>query len=70
MGVEVARRPISDKLARELESYRGEWVAIKRGHVVVHSRRASELVNELARKKDRDATIHFVANDPHAVFVL
>jgi hypothetical protein len=66
----VAERVISDQLAQDLSSYRGQWVAIKDSKVVAASVEATDLLKQLRDRKVVGAALHRVPEDPQSVYIL
>jgi hypothetical protein len=66
----VAERVISDQLAQDLGSYRGQWVAIKNSKIVAASADAGDLLRQLRDKKVNGAALHRVPEDPRALYIL
>jgi hypothetical protein len=66
----VAERLISDQIAQDLSSYRGQWVAIKNSKIVAASAEAGDLLKQLRDKKVAGAALHRVPEDPRAVYIL
>jgi hypothetical protein len=64
----VAER--EDILAPDLDKYRGQWVAIKDGHVVAAAKNVVDLVRDLTDRNIDGAALHRVAESPNAAFVL
>lgn len=64
----VVDRPVVSE--HELDKYRGKWVAIKDGIVVI----AGETPSEILRKvRDQDLSgwvLDRVPEDPHAIYIL
>jgi hypothetical protein len=65
----VAERVLSEG-TRELEKYRGQWVALKDSRVVAAGATPAEVLQELEAKGITGAALDHVPDDPRTVYIL
>jgi len=65
---QAKRRPaIDEELAKELNNYRGQWVAVDRSHVVGFGRSAKEALQAAMKAGVTDPVVFRVSAHPERV---